>query len=197
MPTKIMGSRFLPIFLLVFILFTYGFSSSYDSSWNFDWSGIRPQVKDFVLALKNYGLISFGSRGNGKIETVQFNRQIWISKNAFDYELTNLLDYPDGTVKGLSYQALLRKKKKLKFQLLKRALNDSIAFVHFQMGCIGSSLMLNEYLSFFTFDEFHKEDYSHLRENLTEREFIELKTLFINRKRKEEHYQNLYKQTIR
>ena len=195
-PIKIIGKPFLSVFFLFFLLLHFSFSSSYDKSWNFDWSGIRPQVKDSILALKKYGNISFGTRGNGRIETKQFNRQEWISKYVFDSELIELLDYPDGTVKGLSFQILLKKQKKLKYKLLKKALNDSLTFVHFQMGCVGSGIMLNEYLSFFAFDEFQNKDFTHLKDGLTEKQFLEIKALYIERKSKEDYYIKLYREMM-
>ena len=187
--------KLLPLSSVLLLLFLFGFSNSYHKSWTFDWSGIRQEVKDTILKIKEFDSYSFGLRGLGRIEEYQINRQKWIKKNAFNSELLQLIDYPNGVVKVVSYETLLKRDKKLKYFLLKKSLNDTLTFIHYQMGCFGRAYTLSEFLTNFTYVNY-KNDYTHLKEDLTEVEFKVLQTLFLKRKSKENYYRDLYKKSL-
>src|SRR5690606_31557953 len=103
----------LPILTIIGIGILFAFSSFYEKSWSFNWNGIRNQIKDSVQIAENGG-ISSGVVGYGARKPKQFDRRHWIMQNATESELIKLTEYPNGTVKTIAYEGLIRKENFLK-----------------------------------------------------------------------------------
>jgi hypothetical protein len=68
-------------------------------------------------------------------------------ENATESELLKLTVFPNGNIKAIAYEGLLRKKNfKNKTELILNAINDTIYPVYYQSGCLGNKLEIGEYL---------------------------------------------------
>lgn len=120
--------------------------TNYELNWNFNWSGIRKEIKDSLQVAELNG-ISSGVGGMGVSTKSEVDRRRWIMKNATESELLKLTEYPNGTIKAIAYEGLLRKKEFVeKTELTLRAIKDTIYLVDYQSGCIGWSREIGEYL---------------------------------------------------
>mgnify|MGYP003629118942 CR=1 FL=1 len=118
-------SILLPILTIVGIGFIVVLSSGYEKSWEFSWSGIERNIKDSISVYENRN-ISSGIGGNGK---------------AIPEEI------PNGNIKAIAYEGLLRKKEfKNKNELIENAINDTIYSVYYYSGCSGMKMGIGEYL---------------------------------------------------
>lgn len=64
-----------------------------------------------------------------------------------EWELLKLTEYPNGTVKAIAYERLLRKKEfSNKTELTLRAIQDTTHLIDYQSGCIGWNREIGEYL---------------------------------------------------
>ena len=121
-------------------------TSGYEKSWTFNWNGIENNVKDSISVYK-YQSISNGIGGNGKAMPKEVERRKWIMENATESELLKLTEFPNGNIKAIAYEGLLRKKNfKNKAELISNAINDTIYSVYYQSGCLGNKLEIGEYL---------------------------------------------------
>jgi len=85
----------------------------------------------------------------GKSTKDEVNRRKWIMKNATESELQKLTNYPNGTIKAISYEGLLKKKEitnNYKCDLMIRAIRDTTYQVSYQSGCLGWERSIGEYL---------------------------------------------------
>ena len=77
----------------------------------------------------------------------EVDRRRWIMRNATESELLKLTKYPNGTVKAIAYEGLLRKKEFTnRTELTLRAIRDTTYLVDYQSGCIGWNREIGEYL---------------------------------------------------
>jgi hypothetical protein len=135
-----------PILTIIGIGCLFAFSSFYEKSWSFNWNGISEQVRDSIKVAE-YGGISSGVIGVSARRPKQFDRRIWIMKNATEKELLKLTEYPNSTIKTIAYEGLLRRKDyKDKTNLVLKSLNETEYPIDFQMGCVGSRMYISEYL---------------------------------------------------
>jgi hypothetical protein len=68
-------------------------------------------------------------------------------ENATESELLNLTEYPNGTVKTIAYEGLLRKSEfQNKTGIVLKAIKEDEHKTYFQSGCIGMELNIGEYL---------------------------------------------------
>ena len=137
---------FLPLGTLVIVGLLYFFSISYDPSSNYKWNGIRPEIKDTVLLIKEYGGITSGSVGNSGKTPQQWYRRHWFMKQVKEKELLKLMEYPNGTVKAIVFESLIRKGQQDNYKLIVKALNDTSHFLNYQSGCLGETIMIGEYI---------------------------------------------------
>ena len=142
-------SRFSIIFPILTILgigIITVLTSGYKKSWTFNWNGIESNIKDSISVYK-YQSISNGIGGNGKEMPKEVERRKWIMQNATESELLKLTEFPNGNIKAIAYEGLLRKKNfKNKAELISNAINDTIYSVYYQSGCLGNKLEIGEYL---------------------------------------------------
>ena len=139
-------SILLPILTIVGIGFIVVLTSGYEKSWEFSWSGIERNIKDSisVYEIRN---ISSGIGGNGKAIPEEIESRKWIMKNANESELMKLTEFPNGNMKAIAYEGLLRKKEfKNKNELIENAINDTIYSVYYDSGCTGMKMGIGEYL---------------------------------------------------
>lgn len=122
------------------------FSSMYEKSWLFNWNGIRAEIKDSVQTAEYWGISSGIVRDSG-VKPKQFDRRHWIMKNATIQELLKLTEYPEGTIRVIAYEGLIRKPDfKNKSSLALRAIKDRDYRIEFYSGCQGMDMYIGEYL---------------------------------------------------
>lgn len=118
----------------------------YEKSWSYNWNGISEQVRDSVKVAE-YGGISNGWVGIAPKKPKQFDRRFWIMKNATESELLKLTEYPNGTIKTIAYEGLLRKPIfENKVELMLKAIKDTQYSIFFRAGCEGMPMNISEYL---------------------------------------------------
>ncbi len=134
---------FLTIVGLGFMFLT---SMYYEPSWNFNWSNIRKNIRDSITLSKYRGITS-GVGGMGISTENEVRTRIWVMTNATEHELLRLTEYPNGTIKAIAYEGLLRKKEfNKKAELTLRALKDTTYLLSYQSGCIGWERKIGDYL---------------------------------------------------
>lgn len=135
-----------PILTIVGIGIIVVLSSGYEKSWTFNWNGIESKIKDSISVYK-YQSISNGIGGNGRAIPEEIESRNWIMENATESELLKLTEFPNGNIKAIAYEGLLRKKDFVsKMELILNAINDTIYSVYYQSGCLGNELEIGEYL---------------------------------------------------
>ncbi|MFK8057737.1 MAG: hypothetical protein AB8F78_16540 [Saprospiraceae bacterium] len=135
-----------PFLTIIGIGILFAFSSFYEKSWTYNWNGIRKQIKDSVKVAE-YGGITSSLVGESAYRPKQFDRIRWIMKNATESELLKLTEYPDGTIKTIAYEGLIRKSDfNNKTDLVLKAIKENEYKTYFQSGCIGMELNIGEYL---------------------------------------------------
>ncbi len=185
--------NYIPLFSLgiVFLLLSFTFSHNYVN--NFNWNGIRTNVKDSIIAFEKYGSITSKYVGYAGKTPQQWYRQKWLNENLNENELIKLTEYPNGTVKGIAYWNLFKNKKVDKKELFEKALNDTLAFVHYQSGCLGTGFMLGEFVVTYLP---MKENIS-LNEILSKKERKGILKILAIRKEKENFYKKEYYKTLK
>ena len=139
-------SMLLPILTIVGIGIIVVFFSFYEKSWTYNWNGIRQQIKDSVKVAEN-DWVTGRIVGEGAHRPKQYDRIQWIMKNATEKELLRLTEYPNGTIKTIAYEGLLRKSEfKNKSELTLKAIAETEYTTHYLSGCIGMELNIGEYL---------------------------------------------------
>ncbi|MCF7569585.1 hypothetical protein L3X37_14645 [Sabulilitoribacter arenilitoris] len=120
--------------------------SGYDKSWFHNWNGVSKSIKDSVLVAKDIGYTG-GIGPNGRSMEKYQKRRHWIMNNATLSELMNLTKYPNGTVKAIGYEGLIKQKDfKEKADLIVRAIDDKEYHVFYSAGCEGFEFEIGEYL---------------------------------------------------
>jgi hypothetical protein len=139
-------SMVFPILTIIGMGILFAFSSFYEKSLSFNWNGIRNQIKDSVQ-IAEYGGISTGVVGYDGRKPKHFDRRHWIMQNATESELIKLTEYPNGTVKTIAYEGLMRKEKfEKKFDFILKAIADTEFTIILQAGCSGTEMNISEYL---------------------------------------------------
>jgi hypothetical protein len=131
--------------VIIVLVFLTMFSKSKKASLDFDWSGIRTEVKDSIKLMSEKGERLLGRGGYAGYER-STDIQFWFLLNVNDSELKQLLNYPDGFIKAMSYEALIRKGENNTFDLMKRAFSDTIAYFSVSSGCTSEYYLIGEYL---------------------------------------------------
>ena len=135
-----------PILTIVGIGIITAFVSNYEPNWSYNWNGIRTEIKDSIQVAELRGITS-GVGGMGVSTKNEVDRRRWIMRNATESELLNLTEYPNGTVKAIAYEGLLRKREFAnRTELTLRAIKDTTYLVDYQSGCIGWNKEIGEYL---------------------------------------------------
>ena len=139
-------SILLPILTIIGIGFIVVLTSGYEKSWEFSQSGIERNIKDSISIYENQS-ISSGVGGNGRAMPEEIKSRIWIMKNATKSELLKLTEFPNGNIKAIAYEGLLRKKEFTnKNELILKAIKDTLYSVYYQSGCNGWEMEIGEYL---------------------------------------------------
>lgn len=135
-----------PILSIIGIGIIAVLSSGYEKSWSYNWNGISDQVRDSIK-IAEYGGISSGWVGIAPKKPKQYDRRFWIMKNASESELLKLTEYPNGTIKTIAYEGLIRKKDfDKKSELILKALDDNEFTIEYASGCTGMPMRISEYL---------------------------------------------------
>jgi hypothetical protein len=139
-------SIFFPILTIIGIGILFTFSSFYEKSWSYNWSGISEEVRNSVKVAE-YDGISNGGVGISNRKPKQYDRRHWIMQNATESELLKLTDYPNGTIKTIAYEGLIRKSDfNNKTGLVLKSIKDTEYPIEYQMGCVGAQMYISEYL---------------------------------------------------
>ncbi|MCH2032286.1 MAG: hypothetical protein MK202_02105 [Tenacibaculum sp.] len=132
--------------LLTIIAVTLLMYYSFDKSWLFNWNGIREEIKDTVKIAQNK-LVSGRFVGEGGVKSSQYNRRKWIMKTATVSELLKLTDYPNGTIKTIAYEGLLRKPHfHDKSNIALKAISETDYFTNYESGCMVTDMTIGEYI---------------------------------------------------
>lgn len=135
-----------PILTIVGIGIIIAFVTNYEPNWSYNWNGIRAEIKDSIKVAEFRGITS-GVCGMGISSKSEVDRRKWIMRNATESELLKLTEYPNGTVKAIAYEGLLRKKDfNDRTELTLRAIRDTTYLMDYQSGCIGWNREIGEYL---------------------------------------------------
>ncbi|MCH3884872.1 hypothetical protein [Tenacibaculum aquimarinum] len=139
-------SNFTPIISILLIGIIICVSMFYEKSWGYDWSSIRKEIKDSIRVYK-FTDITSGIAGDGISSINEVKRRGYIMKNATINELNKLTQFPNGNIKAIAYEGLLRNNNfKNKFNIIIKAINDNDHMVYYQSGCIGQEISIGEYL---------------------------------------------------
>jgi len=145
----IMQNRFsilFPLLIIISLGIAIIISSSFEKGWSHNWSGVSSSVKDSVLMAKNIGYTG-GIGPNGRSLKKYAESRNWIMTNATESELLNLTKYPNGTIKAIGYEGLIRKNKfNEKVDIILKSIDDKEFKVFYSMGCQGYELEISEYL---------------------------------------------------
>lgn len=125
-------NRFLIIFLILTI-FGFGITATIfttsETNNNYSLDGIRNEIKDSI-----------------KVSELNGTTSRWVRKNATESELLKLTEYPNGIVKAIAYEGLLRKKEfAQKTELIFRAINDTTYIIDNQSRCV-MNVNIGEYI---------------------------------------------------
>ena len=99
----------LPISTLGGVVLIFFLSFGCESVNFFNWQGIRPEIRDTVKLIEQYGSVTSEAVGPAGKTPRQWYRRKWLMKNATESELRKLIDYPNGVVKATAYEGLIRK----------------------------------------------------------------------------------------
>ncbi|MAB47781.1 MAG: hypothetical protein CMC05_04035 [Flavobacteriaceae bacterium] len=136
----------LPILTIIGIGIFAVLTSFYEKTWSYNWNGINEQIRDSVKVAENNG-ISSGWVGIAPRRPKQYDRRFWIMNNATESELIKLTDYPNGTIKTIAYEGLLRKPEfENKVDLMLKAIKDTEYSIFYRTGCEGMNMNISEYL---------------------------------------------------
>lgn len=86
---------FTTVFLTYFL---WVLADSYRPYMTFNWNGIRENVKDSVLVMRDYDAIPTDAVGYGGDTPRQYNTRSWIMRNCSNGELELLKNYPYGVI---------------------------------------------------------------------------------------------------
>lgn len=139
---------FLSILAVIGFVVLFSFSSFYQKSQIYNLKGISKQVRDSVKVAKSRG-IAGGTFELPSRALKQLNRCRWIRRNATDLELLKLTEYPDGTIKTIAYEGLLKSQSfDKKKELILKAINDTIYTIYYQSGYsdFDNKITIREYL---------------------------------------------------
>ncbi len=146
---KVKGNRFaiaFPLFTIISIGVIFVLSSFYEKSWSYNWNGIGEHIKDSVK-IAQYDGIANGRVGIGLEKPTQYERRLWIMKNATVSELLKLTEYPNGTIKTIAYEGLIRNPEfENKSELVLKAISDTEYPTYYRSGCVGTIMNIGEYL---------------------------------------------------
>ncbi len=135
-----------PLLSIIGISIVFTLSSFYEKNWSYNWNGIREQIKDSIKASEFRG-ISTGGVGIANKKPKQYDRRFWIMKNATESELSKLTEYPNGIIKTIAYEGLLRKPEfENKVDLMLNVIDDTEYSIYLQGGCEGTQMNISEYL---------------------------------------------------
>jgi hypothetical protein len=135
-----------PILTIIGAAFISVMASTYEKSWTYNWEGIREQIKDTVK-IAQYRGISTGVISIDARKSNQFDRRVWLMKHATVDELLKLTEYPNGTVKTIAYEGLIRKTEfEDKYDIVIKAISDIEYDIELLSGCEGARMSIGEYL---------------------------------------------------
>lgn len=134
------------VLLLIIIPGFYKDNNALTDRAHFDWKGVRPEIRDSILKLDQYGSLMRDENENDPEVSQQCHRQQWILENASESELHILTGFPSGTVKGLAYEGLLSDTNGAQYELLVEVLNDTLSFIRCEAVCNGKMIMLSDYV---------------------------------------------------
>ncbi|MDC8004336.1 hypothetical protein POV27_09755 [Aureisphaera galaxeae] len=139
-------SIFFPLISVIGIAIVFALSSFYEKSWSYNWNGIRMQIKDSVQVMQ-YGSVSGPYIGIDGRRYKLYDTRRWIQKNATISELKQLTEFPNGTIKAIAYEALVRKRNfEQRTDYLIKAIKDTEYSVPYQAGCVGYMIPQGDYL---------------------------------------------------
>jgi len=96
-----------PILTIVLIGIVTVIITNHEPKQFYNWTEIRTEIKDSIQVSESRGITS-GVGRMGISTKNEVDRRKWIMKNATNYELQKLTEFPNGNVKAIAYEGLLR-----------------------------------------------------------------------------------------
>jgi len=118
---------------------------SHNDLFNFSREDIRQEIIDTVEKISDDNIIMSSAIGPGGIKPEQYERFEFLCENAYEKELIELTDYPNGVVRGYSFWALA----KLRSDSLEKVILDHIQdtdTISTQFGCMLFSYPLIDFM---------------------------------------------------
>jgi hypothetical protein len=123
------------ILTIIGLAYFFVFSSFYQASWLYNWNGIRKFIKDSIKIYEYTPISSSVGSYNIAIKEEVKTRK-WIIEKATVKELERLTEYPNGNVKAIAYEGLIRREKyNHKKELILKAIKDTFYPVYYHTGC--------------------------------------------------------------
>ena len=140
-------SMLFPVLTIIGIGIVSVLSSGYEKSWSYNWNGIQESIKDSVLKARNLSYTGGLGPNNRTIYDKLSKSRLWIMNNTTDSELLKLTAYPNGTVKAIAYEGLIRSQTfDKKTDLILQSISDNEYKVYYSAGCEGIAMDISEYL---------------------------------------------------
>lgn len=165
----------LSLFAVVIVIIT---SFSYNETWFFNWEGIRPEIKD---SISDHNYIHIFKR-RVDLDPKILNKRGWLISYANDYELLSLTKFPNGNVKAVAYEGLLKSKTyKEKYQLMLASFKENYSVIYIS-ECRSQSFRLSDFLMNHVLMQKGKKDSvnNYLDYGITESEMIQLQVVRID-----------------
>ena len=124
-------------YLILFIIFL-SCGSNVDPlkcHYNFSADDIRQEIIDTVKEIANENMLLSAGVGIAGIKTPQYERFEYLFTNATESELIELMDYPNGVVKGYTFWALAKMKSDSLEWIIENHIGDTDTILS-QSGCL-------------------------------------------------------------
>ena len=124
-------------YLILFIIFL-SCSINFDpakTSFNLSDDDIRQEVIDTVKEIANSNILMSAGVGIAGIKTPQFERFEYLYTNATEGELIELMDYPNGVLKGYAFWALAKMRSESLERIIENHIDDTDTITS-QSGCL-------------------------------------------------------------
>jgi hypothetical protein len=123
----------------------YYLAEAYHPKWQFDWNTIRSEMIDSIRFVERHGIGSTCEGFSCRVSRSLSTRK-WLQKKLTDEELMHLKNYPNGRVKAMAYEGLLKRSNINHFSLLREVIVDNDYGVDIPAGCRRAYLLLSDYL---------------------------------------------------
>lgn len=138
-------SVLLPMFSVITVGFLLALGITYDYEKANAWRGIRPEVKDTMLALVDYGDLNYQSLAYYASLSPQWSRIQWFVNYGTRSEMLKLSNHPNPGIKKVAYEAML-KRGYINYDLILKSFQEPNLELSYMEGFIPKQIFLGDYL---------------------------------------------------